>query len=86
MAAFRTVENRIPMIRAANTGLSAFIGIHGNIIDQSVPFTTEVLKATLDIPKFPLTFYTRFGDIFAFVAIAISLIGMAPCIFTRRKV
>lgn len=85
MAAFRTVENRIPMIRAANTGLSAFIGVYGNIIDQSAPFTTEVLKATLDIPKSPLTFYTRFGDIFAFVAIVISLIGIASFIFTRRK-
>jgi apolipoprotein N-acyltransferase len=86
MAAFRTVENRIPMIRAANTGLSAFIGIHGNIIDQSDPFTNEVLKATLDISKSPFTFYTRFGDIFAFVAIVMSLIGIASCLFTRRKV
>jgi len=86
MAAFRTVENRIPMIRAANTGLSAFIGVYGNIINQSTPFTTEVLKTTLDIPKSPLTFYTRFGDIFAFVAIAISLLGIASCLFTRRKI
>jgi apolipoprotein N-acyltransferase len=86
MAAFRTVENRIPMIRTANTGLSAFIGIHGNIIDQSDPFTNEVLKATLDISKSPFTFYTRFGDIFAFVAIVMSLIGIASCLFTRRKV
>ena len=86
MAAFRTVENRIPMIRAANTGLSAFIGVHGNIIDQSDPFTNEVLKATLDISKSPFTFYTRFGDVFAFVAIVMSLIGIASFLFTRRKV
>jgi len=86
MAAFRTVENRIPMIRAANTGLSAFIGVYGNIIEQSAPFTTEVLKATLDIPKSPMTVYTRYGDIFAFVTIAISIIGIVSCIFTRRKI
>jgi apolipoprotein N-acyltransferase len=74
------------MIRAANTGLSAFIGIHGDIIDQSAPFTNEVLKATLDISKSPSTFYTRFGDIFAFAAIIISLIGIGSCLFTRRNV
>ncbi|MCG2778939.1 MAG: hypothetical protein L6406_24960, partial [Desulfobacterales bacterium] len=67
-------------------GLSAFIGVHGNIIDQSDPFTNEVLKATLDISKSPFTFYTRFGDIFAFFAIVMSLIGIASCFFTRRKV
>lgn len=86
MAAFRTVENRIPMIRAANTGLSAFIGIHGNIIEQSAPFTSEALKATLDISKSPLTFYTRFGDVFVLVTIVMSLIGIASCLFTRRNV
>ena len=31
---FRAVENRVPVIRAANTGLSCFIDSKGRIIDK----------------------------------------------------
>jgi apolipoprotein N-acyltransferase len=85
MAAFRAVENRMPMIRAANTGLSAFIGSHGKIIAQSNLFTKEVLNASVNIARPSLTFYARVGDLFAFTALIVSLIGIASCLFTRWK-
>jgi apolipoprotein N-acyltransferase len=74
MAVFRAVENRRPMIRAANTGFSAFIGPEGKIIELSSLFEEEVLKASIGISNSPLTFYARFGDLFAFSLLAISLI------------
>lgn len=74
MAVFRAVENRRPMIRSANTGFSAFIGTQGQIIKQSTLFNKEVLKASIGISGHPLTFYTRFGDLFALSLLAISLI------------
>jgi len=74
MAVFRAVENRRPMIRAANTGFSAFIEPQGKIIARSGLFTEETLKISLDISKHPLTFYTRFGDLFALLLLGISLI------------
>jgi apolipoprotein N-acyltransferase len=85
MAAFRAVENRMPMIRAANTGLSSFIGTNGEIITRGNLFTKEVLKASIDISRPPVTFYARFGDLFAFTALIISLIGIAPCLITKWK-
>lgn len=74
MAVFRAVENRRPMIRAANTGISAFIGPEGRIIELSSLFKEETLKASIGISNSPLTFYARFGDLFAFSLLAISLI------------
>ena len=74
MAVFRAVENRRPMIRAANTGFSAFIGPDGRIIALSSLFEEETLKASIGISNSPLTFYARFGDLFAFSLLAVSLI------------
>lgn len=43
MAVFRAVENQRPLVRAANTGISGFIGPQGRIIKQSGLFTPEAL-------------------------------------------
>ena len=72
MAIFRAVETRIPLIRAANTGISAFIDPCGRIICAGSLFKEEVLKHKITVCKSPKqTFYTRFGDIFVFIAIII---------------
>jgi len=51
MAAFRAVENRIPLIRAANTGFSTFIGPQGKIGQMSTLFREEILKARVQISR-----------------------------------
>ena len=38
MSKFRAIENRVPVIRAANTGVSAFIDILGNVQQESELF------------------------------------------------
>jgi apolipoprotein N-acyltransferase len=73
MAVFRSVENRLPMIRAANTGFSAFIGAQGKIVALSTLFEEDVLNAPVRISASPLTFYTRYGDILVFSLLAIAL-------------
>ena len=84
MAVFRAVENRIPMIRAANTGFSAFVGPQGKILMQGDLFDEEVLKASLKLSPVPLTFYARFGDIFALSLLVISLIKALSYLYNRR--
>ncbi len=73
MAVFRAVENRVPIARAANTGISGFIDTKGNILVVSGIFTREHLTHTL-IPGTEKTFYTRYGDLFAYACVIFSLL------------
>lgn len=77
---FRAVENRVPVIRSANTGVSCFIDQKGRIIDSVringeeifVDGYTERDIYPLSIP----TIYTRFGDIFCYVCLALYLTSL----------
>jgi len=72
---FRAVENRVYLARAANTGVSGFILPTGKIIslvqDESSRKIFVDGFATQDIfmPEWPLSFYTRYGDILPFVCL-----------------
>jgi len=68
MAVFRAVENRVPVARAANTGISGFIDAKGRILDTSAIFTTAYLTRTLT-PGSVKTFYTRYGDVFSYLCL-----------------
>jgi len=83
MAVFRAVENRRPFIRAANTGFSAFITATGEIALRSTLFREQRLIGDFYPASSPLTFYTRFGDIFSLFLSAVSLISLLWC--TLRK-
>jgi apolipoprotein N-acyltransferase len=84
MAVFRSVENRLPTIRAANTGFSAFISPRGEILAQSDLFTEAVLKAPVDISEHTLSFYARYGDLFAVLLLFLSLIKIFYCLWRRK--
>ena len=76
MAVFRAVENGRLLIRAANTGFSAFISPQGKIITQSSLFRKEILNHEERLMDAPLSFYTRYGDLFAIVMLFINLINI----------
>jgi apolipoprotein N-acyltransferase len=73
MVVFRAVENRVAFVRAANTGISGFIEPTGRITQQSPLFVEAALisKLPLSSPG-DLTFYTRWGDIFAYLCAIIT--------------
>jgi apolipoprotein N-acyltransferase len=73
MAVLRAVENRVPVARAANTGISGFIDAKGRILDTSSIFTTAYLTRTLT-PGTVKTFYTRYGDIFSYLCLFLSIL------------
>jgi apolipoprotein N-acyltransferase len=85
MATFRAVENRVFIARSANTGISAFIDPAGRIIKQGGIFTEEAMNGTISLSK-EKTFYTLYGDVFAWIcsAFSIALLGYA-FIQNRRK-
>ncbi|MBW2072713.1 MAG: apolipoprotein N-acyltransferase, partial [Deltaproteobacteria bacterium] len=44
MAVLRTVENRVPMVRCANTGISAFVDASGRVLEKTALFQEAVLS------------------------------------------
>ncbi len=72
---FRAVENRRPIARSANTGISGFVDEHGRIISASELFVQGQYRATLALSH-RATLYTRWGDWLprACVLIAIALL------------
>ncbi len=64
IAVFRAVENRRSMARAANTGISGFIDPIGEIHSTTGLFQDQAV--TMEMPALKrITFYTNYGDIFA---------------------
>lgn len=73
LAMFRSVEYRIPFVRVANSGISAFVSASGKIIKSTDLNTQSALTATVFIPE-QRSIYARWGDGFLYV---ISLIFIA---------
>jgi len=82
MAVFRAVENRVPVARAANTGISGFIDAKGRILSASPIFTEAYLSQTLT-PGSKKTFYTRYGDVFSYLC---CLVGILVLVKPRSRV
>lgn len=76
MAVFRAVENRRPVVRAANTGISAFIAPNGEILKESDLFVEAVLTHSMPMDRGTLTLYTRYQDFFAIGTSIISLLSI----------
>ncbi len=85
MAVFRSVETGLPMIRAANTGFSAFIGSDGAILSRSNLFVEAVLDGSIPVSPATPTFYTRTGDLFAGGLVLISLLKLLYAFRKRVK-
>ena len=73
MAVFRAVENRVPVVRAANTGISGFIDSKGRIINKSDIFVEALLTEEMKGGS-KKSFYTKYGDIFSYLCIIISVL------------
>jgi len=73
---FRAVENRVSVVRAANTTLSGFVAPTGKIISTLGLFERDKLSAALPARNGGLTFYTEFGDIFSWLCVLVSGLGI----------
>lgn len=65
MASFRAIETRLPVARAANTGISAFVDAGGRTLATTRPWEEAVLTLPLPLHHLP-SFYVKYGDVLAF--------------------
>lgn len=65
MVVFRAIENRLAFARAANTGISGFIDPSGRILTATPIFTEQAVTGRI-LARNTSTFYSHYGDIFAY--------------------
>jgi apolipoprotein N-acyltransferase len=82
---FRAIENRVWMVRSANTGVSGFVRpdgtIKGLVSDAAgrTIFVAGYLTADIGMSGGPVTFYTRFGDWFIAAVLTIFALCALKC-------
>jgi apolipoprotein N-acyltransferase len=87
-ARLRTIENGLPLLRVADTGISCVIDRFGRVRDElrgpdGDTFVQGILRAEIAVPEHPVpTFYTLHGDLFAKgclgVAALVALLSLIP--------
>jgi apolipoprotein N-acyltransferase len=75
MAAFRAVESRRYLVRAATTGVSGVIDPYGRVVEARAPGTVGI-GSTRVSGRQEITPYVRFGDAFAFGCAAAAVAGL----------
>ena len=63
-ARLRAIENRVPIVRAGNTGISGFISPTGEVKVRVPLDTKRVFISNIDLNKTG-SFYSQYGDVFA---------------------
>jgi apolipoprotein N-acyltransferase len=88
---WRSVEIGVPLVRAANTGVSAAFDAGGRVIRLGIaddyPARTEGLMVVEVEPRPPETFFMRIGNLFAWLvmvaAVALLVIAHRPGLHSR---
>lgn len=83
-ARLRAIETRRWVARAANTGISGFINQRGDVVARSDWWTTYSASQEINLNE-DLTFYTRNGDLIAFIFIGMAVLSGASIVISRRK-
>lgn len=84
MTVFRAVENRVPLVRSANTGITAFIDSRGHIQGMTRLFQETVLTGTVRLGD-ERSFYTSYGDVFAWCCSLATLAVVVLALLRRRR-
>ena len=86
LALFRAIENRRPLLRSTNSGITCLITPDGQVVEPLEPFTQDWHIYEVSVyENAGLTFYTRFPDLFAFLTLISSVIILAARLLFRRN-
>jgi apolipoprotein N-acyltransferase len=82
-ARLRAVEEGLPVVRAANTGISGVVDPYGRVLAQTRLGETTVLDVDLPQPLQDLTPYARWGD--AATAVLLAIVSLLALAVWRRN-
>ncbi|MBR5286113.1 MAG: apolipoprotein N-acyltransferase [Clostridia bacterium] len=83
-AQLRAIENRRYIMRAANTGVSAFIDERGNVISYTEPLTRDTADCEIYAIE-GFTLYTMIGDVMINLSCAVILYFIAISIYNKTR-
>ena len=83
-AVMRAVENNVPVIRSANTGVSRIIDNFGRIVEQSNVNERTSINASVFLTN-DKTLYTRTGDLVVPTALVVILIFVVAGFLKQKK-
>ena len=82
---FRAIENRIPIIRCANTGISQVINSKG-VVEEEIDLNKfGTMYVNINKNNYKKTFYTRFGNVFALILLVMSILVLILSRFKNEK-
>lgn len=82
---FRAIENRRPLIRCTNTGMTCSVSRNGHIDRWLKPFQQGFAARELAVPQHPTsTFFTRHGDWISSACAAIVALQLAASLWRAR--
>jgi apolipoprotein N-acyltransferase len=84
MVVFRSVENRVPFVRAANTGISGSIDAYGRIRKSTEIFVEDKVVDEI-VLRDRTTLYTRYGDLFGYLCVIMSILLIGGKIYASRS-
>jgi apolipoprotein N-acyltransferase len=88
-ALLRAAETKLPLLRVANTGVTCLIDRYGRPIQvlrdaQGSTFEKGVLLSRISVPRHPIpTFYTKHGDWFSYLCLALMIAALLSRILRR---
>ena len=83
MGALRAVENRVPIVRAANTGVSGTIDASGALRDETELFVEAAQITQITPRQGGLTFYSSYGDVFSWLCLLAT--GLLAVVIKRNR-
>ncbi len=85
-AVFRAVENRRPLLRCGNTGVTCAVDAHGRVEPWLKPFQQGFVTREVRIPvNVGTTFYTRHGDWFSHVSILLTALVLVRALVRKFR-